>query len=57
MEVVDGGRGRRFGHLVVLPTCKGGGCWFVARVHENRKNPVNIDLQGVVLFPGILCVA
>jgi len=34
----------------------GCGCC-VVRVHENRKNPVNVDLQGVVLFPGVLCVA
>jgi hypothetical protein len=28
-----------------------GGRWFVARVHENEKNPVNVGLQGLVWSP------
>jgi len=29
-----------------------GGCWFVARVHENEKNPVKFGLQGVIMPRG-----
>jgi hypothetical protein len=32
---------------------EGGIACFVVRVHENKKNPVNVNLQGSWLFPSL----
>src|SRR6266852_1261038 len=52
-----GGGGGHCGHWCgrwgVLLTSRAGCHCFVARVHENEKNPVNIGLQGFLLSPSI----